>query len=280
VSAPIGSVVIPAHDEAAVIERGLDALCSGFAPGELEVVVVCNGCTDDTAARARRSPYPVQVLELDEASKPAALRAGDAAVRAFPRIYLDADMVLPSAAARAVIERLADGSLPAARPAVRFDTTGASRVVRRYFAARTRTPSVTSALWGPGVYAVSAEGRARFDEYPDVVADDLFAADQFGPDEYEIVDTEPATFFAPRSTRDLVNVLRRWSRGASELREGETSSAPTWRTTLRELSRQPATSPSAALDAAVYVLLALAGRITWQLGAPARWERDDSSRTS
>jgi hypothetical protein len=189
-------------------------------------------------------------------------------------------MVLPSASARAVLARLGAGDLPAARPPVRFDTTGASAPVRRYFAARARTRSLTSALWGPGVYAVSAEGRARFDEYPDVVADDLFAADQFAPGEYEIVDTEAATFFTPRSTRDLVRVLQRWSRGASELREGATASPPTWRTTLREVARQPTAGPSAALDAGVYLAFAVAGRLTWQLGAPARWERDDSSRMS
>jgi hypothetical protein len=41
---PIGFVVIPAHNEAAVIRRSLDALLAGFAPNELHVVVACNGC--------------------------------------------------------------------------------------------------------------------------------------------------------------------------------------------------------------------------------------------
>src|SRR5262245_58336894 len=49
----MASVVIPAHNEARVIERGLSSLLEGARPGELEIVVVCNGCTDDTAARAR-----------------------------------------------------------------------------------------------------------------------------------------------------------------------------------------------------------------------------------
>lgn len=280
-SAPLGSVVIPAHNEARVIERGLDALFSGFAAGELEVVVVCNGCSDDTAAKARQSGHDVDVLELAEPSKPAALRAGDSAVRAFPRVYLDADVVLPGPVVRTMLEHLVAGPALATRPPIRYDTNGASAIVRRYFAARVRTTSVMTALWGPGVYALSREGRSRFDEFPDVVADDLFVADQFAAHEFEIVDSEPATFFAPRSTRGLVRVLRRWSRGAAALRDGVTStSAPTAGTTLRELARLPATGPSGALDAVVYVTLALAGRLTWRLGRPARWERDDSSRTS
>ncbi len=64
VQSPLGSVVIPAHDEAAVIGRCLDALFTGFEPGELDVVVVCNGCTDDTASAARASGHPVRVVEL------------------------------------------------------------------------------------------------------------------------------------------------------------------------------------------------------------------------
>src|SRR6478735_2382051 len=48
------SVVIPAHNEAQVIEPNLRALLAGVEPGAFEVVVVCNGCTDATADIARR----------------------------------------------------------------------------------------------------------------------------------------------------------------------------------------------------------------------------------
>ena len=51
---PTASVVIPAHDEAQVIGRTLRGVLDRTAAGRLEVVVVCNGCTDDTAEVARR----------------------------------------------------------------------------------------------------------------------------------------------------------------------------------------------------------------------------------
>ena len=92
--APLGSAVIPAHNEAAVILRCLDTLLAGFRPGELDVVVTCNGCTDGTADVVRSSGHQVRVLEIDAASKPAALRAAEEVVTAFPRLYLDADVVL------------------------------------------------------------------------------------------------------------------------------------------------------------------------------------------
>ena len=61
---PLGSVIVPAHDEAAVIARCLGALLEEVAPGTLDVVVACNGCTDATAAVAREWAPLVRVLEL------------------------------------------------------------------------------------------------------------------------------------------------------------------------------------------------------------------------
>ena len=79
----LASVVVPACQEEATIERCLEALLCDARPGELDVVVVCNGCSDATAALARgvgaRLGHRVDVLELDAASKAAALRAGDSA---------------------------------------------------------------------------------------------------------------------------------------------------------------------------------------------------------
>ena len=50
------SIVIAAYNEAGVIGRCLDALLSGADPGEFDVTVVANGCTDATeqVAAARR----------------------------------------------------------------------------------------------------------------------------------------------------------------------------------------------------------------------------------
>ena len=94
----LASVVIAAHNEAAVIDRCLDALLADAAPGELDVTVVANGCTDDTAAVAG-TRAGVRVVDLPEPGKVAALNAGDAVAVGFPRLYLDADVVLSTAGA-------------------------------------------------------------------------------------------------------------------------------------------------------------------------------------
>ncbi len=283
----LGSALIPAHNEARVIKRCLDALLSGFEPTELDVVVVCNGCEDDTAEVARSSGHPIRVLELDLASKPAALRAGEAAVQAFPRLYVDADVVVPGASARRVLERLAAGAL-AARPPIRYDSSRATGAVRSYYRARSRVPAVLGSLWGAGVYGLSAAGRRRFDSFPDLVAEDLWLDGRFDPSDVEIVPCDPVVVAVPRHTADLVRVLRRTYRGKAEHRarspRNERARAVT-SSTLRDLRRVAGEGPSGALDAAAYGAFAAGARLSLTLvsamGASARghrWERDESSR--
>jgi glycosyltransferase involved in cell wall biosynthesis len=281
-TAPLGSVVIPAHNEAAGIRRCLDALFDGVGRGELDVLVVCNGCSDDTAELAASSGHPVRVIELEAASKAAALRAGDAAARAFPRLYLDADIVLRGAAARAVLQRLRDGA-PAARPPITYDSHDSSAPVRSYYRARSRVPALLTALWGAGVYGLSEAGRARFGEFPDLIADDLWVDRQFGPGEIEIVDCEPVVVTVPRCVRDLMLVLRRTYRGNAETsdfdppdRQRETTA-----TTLRQLRRLTATGIIPPLDAATFAAFAAGARLAVAAPLrPRRWERDESSRAA
>jgi glycosyltransferase involved in cell wall biosynthesis len=68
------SVVIPAHNESAVIGRLLRSLLHDAQPGEFDVVVVANGCTDDTADVAAGFGPDVTVVTTPVPSKFAALR--------------------------------------------------------------------------------------------------------------------------------------------------------------------------------------------------------------
>lgn len=176
------SVVIPAHNEVDAISRCLSTLLAGVRPGEIEVIVVCNGCTDDTESVARAFGEPVKVLATEDTSKSRALNLGDRAANGFPRFYLDADIELSIDSVRAVAAPLQRGDALAAAPGLDVDLSHASAAVRAYYRVWTRLPSVRADLVGRGVYAVSAEGRLRFDEFPDIIADDHFIRTTFPPE--------------------------------------------------------------------------------------------------
>lgn len=274
----VGSVVVPAHDEAFVIRSCLDALFTGVGPGQLEVVVSCNGCSDDTADVVRALPYPVTVLEQTTPSKPAALRLADSTCSTLPRLYLDADVRLPGASALAVLSRLRDGGPLAARPRASYDTARSSWPVRSYYRARAGLPSLNGGLWGAGVYGLSRQGRARFEDFPDVVADDLFVDGLFSADEIDVVDCDPVVVQVPRTTADLLRVLRRSQRGKASAGVGTGVARSSTATTLAEVRRHAGRAPRNTADAAVFSALGAWARVGSYRSPDASWERDTSSR--
>ena len=119
------AIIIPAHNESAVIEHTLRVLLDGFAPEEVTVIVAANGCTDDTIAKARAVASWITVLDVHEPGKSGAIRAAEAQLGPGPRIYLDADIAMSAASAKAVFARLSAGAGGARPPAV-VDVDGAS----------------------------------------------------------------------------------------------------------------------------------------------------------
>ena len=275
------SVVVPAHDEAAVVDRCLAALLADAAPGEMEVVVAASTCTDDTAARAAAHGRDVRVVEVAEAGKIAAVNAGDAAAAAFPRIYLDADVVLTTASARATAALLAGGVVLAAAPRPEIVTAGCPRVIAWHHRAWTALPVIREGYVGSGVYALSRAGHARAMPLPALIADDEYVRRTFTPAERA---TAPATF-EMRPPRTVAAYVRRALRGRAgnvelarsglALASQEGAPAGGARALLTLLRRPSMWAPVVsfvALTALVRLRVALHG------DAPVGWNRDLTSR--
>lgn len=277
-STPLGSVIIPAHDEERVIARTLAHLATAVGHGLIDVVVVCNGCHDRTAEVARTFAG-VRVHELTQPSKTAALRAGDDVALVGPRIYLDADVELTERAAVATLRALTDGP-PAARPPHLFDSTGAHWAVRRWYRTRERLPSIAGALWGAGCYGLSAEGRARFAAFPEVIADDLFINSLFSRDEVKIVATDPVVVHTPLRLADLMMILRRSYRTQDPrwVEQGRSPVSPGQQRQLSDLGALLRREPARVVDVTVYVAIVALARLRARVGPAPRWERDNSSR--
>jgi glycosyltransferase involved in cell wall biosynthesis len=211
------TVIIPAHNENSVIARTLKAITDGAEPGELDLIVVCNGCTDDTASVARCFGPLVRVIETDIAGKPHALNLGDNAAYGFPRIYADADVVITLDAIRRLTCRLERGGVLAVAPTPNFDLAGCSWPVRACFDVRSRLPSGQEGIGGSGVYALSEAGRRRFHEFPTLTADDGYVRIQFQPEERETLRSASSTVFPPRTIKDLIATKTRAHYGSFEL---------------------------------------------------------------
>ena len=279
----VTSVVIAAHNEGAVIGRCLDSLARQEVSehGWIDITVAANGCTDDTIAVARGRG--VRVIDVDQASKAVALNAADRVAKGFPRIYLDADIEMPPNALAAFTDVLSSEGVLAAAPRRRIDVNGSPLLVRAYFAISSRLPAFERALFGRGMVALSSNGRARFETFPLMVADDLFLDSLFSAEEKATVADVEVVVSAPRRTGDLVRRLTRVRRGNAAMRRaGRDGSVPVQIRTADRLSwlrevviPDPRLAPAGVVYAILTVLAAVLAR---RPADSARWERDESTR--
>jgi len=271
------SVVVPAHNEAATLGRLLRGLVKDAGPDELEIVVAANGCSDGTEAVARAFGPPVHVVATKRASKTEALNLGDAAARHYPRFYVDADVELDLAALRAVANALSDGRVLIAAPSVTVRTESSSWLVRAFYRVWCKLPSVRDDVVGRGVYAVSRQGRRRFDDFPELIADDHFVRTRYSPSERMVVKGCTSFVDAPRTFRALVRRQARVRAGNRHVDGLDGTSAEDVRG-LRGLWTVVSAEPTCARDLPAYLAVVAASRY-WSRrlarGADP-WGRDDS----
>lgn len=276
------AIIVPAHNESTVIEQTLARLLPQVNVGD-EVIIVCNGCSDNTAEVARRFEPRVQVIETEVPSKTNALNLGDDAAKSFPRVYLDADIVLGDGALAEIVRVLQSGPWLAVSPDPKMNMNGASWAVRAYYDIWLSLPYCRSGMLGAGVYALSETGRARFDRFPQVIADDGYVRALYKEDERGRVANAQSIVRAPATLAWLIKIKTRSRLGGMELTKKFpgllASETKDYSGALWEL----ASSPSKWLKVLVYLYVNLVSRILarrrLQDLTQYRWEKDLSSRS-
>jgi len=200
------SIIIPAYNEETRIRGLLGTLTDPSINGEYDVYVVCNGCTDDTRQVAEQYAG-VNVHEIDGVGKYLALNEGDRlAGDAFPRLYCDADLRISPASITALVEALSTEEVKVAGPTIHFAVEESTWPVKMYFRALA-SPVIagwnSQHLIGRGLYGASRAARRRFEDFPDLTADDLFFEAQFDPAEMTVVPDAIVTAWVPANLRQL-----------------------------------------------------------------------------
>lgn len=215
------SIIIPANNEAVWISTCLEAVLASDRLAGAQIIVIANGCSDNTAEIAQRyvklaeaKGWEMQVIDLDIGDKLHALNVGDHQATGDARVYLDADVQV-SARVLHQIERALDRPEPAWASG-KLQMAAAGRISRAYGKFWSRVPFMARSVPGSGLFAVNTAGRARWTEFPNVISDDIFVRLQFAPRERFGV---PGTYIWPiaEGWRNLINVRRRQNRGVAEI---------------------------------------------------------------
>ncbi|WP_433057254.1 glycosyltransferase [Dactylosporangium sp. CS-033363] len=272
------SIVIPAHNEAAVIGPNLRRLLAGTQPGEFDVIVVPNACRDRTAELAAEVPG-VRVIETSIPGKVPALRLGDEACKSFPRVYLDADVELTADSVRALVAACARPGVLAAAPVPELDLAQVGRLVRRVHRVHDRMIAPSRALAGVGVYVLTEAGHARVFPMPDVIADDGWVHTSFAPHERAIVAEARSVVRPARTVQAHLNRRVRVRRGNRQLAALDRAHAGgPGLGSLAGLVRRREVSP---IDAAAYLSVLVLDRAVSRVRRDkASWGSDLSTRAA
>lgn len=271
------SVVIPAHNEEAVLGRCLSTLLADADEDEFDVVVVPNACTDNTAAVARQ--YGVRVIETPYGGKAHALRLGDDACRDFPRVYLDADIELTTESVRELVVALQRPGILACAPVPELDLTGSGPIARRVHRVHDRLIAPGRVLAGVGVYALSKDGHAKVFPLPDIISDDGWVHRSFTPLERTVVPSAHSVVRPARTIRAHLKRRIRVRQGNRQLAEMGRP-APEGRLKLSALGSLITRRSVSLVDAACYLSVLVVDKFVARrkAGAEVNWTADASTR--
>jgi glycosyltransferase involved in cell wall biosynthesis len=275
------SIVIPAHNEAAVVARTLESIFANELDRPFQVIVVANGCSDGTAEVVRRFGEKVELVETPIGSKVHALNLGDRAARYDLRAYLDADIELSGNALQSVVDAFKDPSVRLAMPRAKHVYRGRNPILAGYYSLWRSMPYVRKGAMGGGFYCIDKELRRRFREFPAITADDKFIRNLAKPGERRVVDGCYATVTMAGTFRDLLKVKTRWTYGNLELSAARPDLNENDRNkhegALRHLMLRPWLWVNLPAFVFVYVYAQMAARKRFA-ARQAVWDRDASTR--
>ena len=216
----MATVIVPAHNEAGVIEACLDSIIG--QDNVDNIIVACNGCTDETAQIVREKYPDIHCLDIETPSKVNALNEAETYARelglTFPVYYIDADTRLSENCLikiNAYLETHQDILLAAPTPII--DTSASSWLVKTYYKVWVNLPYIKEGVIATCSYIITETGRQRFERFPEVINDDGFVRCNFWNREISNVPDTEIYINAPRDIYSLIKIKTRARLGNMQL---------------------------------------------------------------
>jgi glycosyltransferase involved in cell wall biosynthesis len=275
------TIIIPAHNEEKIISNCLKPFIKNARLDDLEVIVVCNGCSDLTVNTVKKLSDKFVCLETDIPSKTHALNLGDEYATSYPRIYLDADIVISFDAVEAINTTLKN-NIYATSLEPKMDLSKSSWPVKAFYEIWLNLPYCKAGMIGSGLYALSEKGRSKFDQFPNIIADDGFVRCLFKDKERIVTKDHFASVSAPYTLSSLIKIRTRSRLGRYQLKDkfpdllkNETKD---FRGALKKLFFDFKLWPKLFIYFSVNIISRMRAKYQY-LTKRTTWERDDSRRS-
>ncbi|MEE9325996.1 MAG: glycosyltransferase family 2 protein [Cocleimonas sp.] len=278
----MATIIVPAHNEASVIEDCLNSIVN--QKGIDHVIVACNGCSDNTVEIVK-SNYPNTVcLDIEKPSKTNALNVAEVKAKelgvSYPIFYIDADTQLSPNAIEHITKAMCNSNTLLSAPTPNIDTSQSSWLVKTYYKVWLKLPYIKEGVIATCSFIVSEEGRKRFDVFADVIGDDGFIRCHFKNTEIANIKGAEIYIRAPKNIYSLIKIKTRARLGNMELIERK-------KCPIQEVKNYGNVMRSKLLSkdffaTSIYIAIALVIRVRassqFKKIATYQWETDDSSR--
>ncbi len=278
------SVIIPAYNEEALILKTLTGLFDDDSLMNIELLVVCNGCKDQTYFKTlsfikenslllKQKNIVLLVLETSKASKTNALNIGISNSHSSIKILMDADIQICGEDLNILVGELHSQNLKAISPRVKFSFENSNFWVKQYYRVASRSfYNINNRL--SNVIALSADGIKRISPLPDIIADDEYIRRQFSPNEIAVSQRCTFIFTCTKNLVNLLQILTRVERGNVQLNS-------CYRNTSITNSKKGYYEPPLLCFPTFFLIkliVKIRARFQFSQGKINQWERDESNR--
>ncbi|MGV6810562.1 MAG: glycosyltransferase family 2 protein [bacterium] len=277
----MATVIIPAHNEATVIQDCLDSII--HQTNINKIIVACNGCTDNTANIVQKNygHLPQLIcLDLSKPSKTHAINEAEKLAEHYPIFYIDADTQLSANAINTISTKMQQQGIELAAPMPNIDTRKSSWLVKQYYTIWLSLPYIKAGVIATCSFVVSEQGRKRFEHFPDVINDDGFIRCQFQPHEIANIAGSGIDIQAPRDVFSLIKIKTRARLGNMQLTHLGLCTHPApkaYSQSMRRMLFSTKFVPSLVYYT-IALLIRVRARLQWRKINQYKWEKDLSSR--
>jgi len=278
----MATIIVPAHNEASVIESCLNSIVN--QTGVDHIIVPCNGCTDNTVEIVKNK-FPTAVcLDIKKPSKTNALNVAEEKARelgvTYPIFYIDADTQLSENCISKITQELSNSDTLLAAPTPIIDTSKSSWLVKKYYQIWVNLPYTKEGVIATCSYIITEKGRQRFEKFPAIINDDGYVRCHFKNSEISNITGTEIYIRAPQDIISLIKIKTRARLGNMEL--SRTKQCP-----VKEAKHYGNVMVSRLLSkefipASFYIAIATILRVRSKLQLKQlqnyKWEKDLSSR--
>lgn len=214
-------VIIPAHNEENLILNTIKPYLS-YAGVKICVIVVCNGCTDSTYEKVKSLSNDIQVFDLLEGSKIAAINYAYDKIRNICKNVLvqDADVLIDVESIESLLHFIAiskDYTFASSVPYIDLD--GASFFVKEYYDFLRKTPSFKIGMVSSGCYLLSNDAIKKVFPFPNVIADDGYVKAKLLDCNLSVITECKSVVLAPKNVMSLIKIKTRSKLGNIQLKK-------------------------------------------------------------